>query len=107
MRRIKVASRSSMASWRLQGPSSSAIFAHPAALVFVNRSSLAQTYAARLARAYLGATNPLRQRPEASNVTEVAAGDDVASIRNYMPHLVGGPLHLINVMSWPWWRPSR
>jgi hypothetical protein len=75
----------------------SVIFAHPAALVFVNRSSLTQTYAARLARAYLGATNALRQRPEASNVTEVAAGDDVASIRNYMPHLAGGPLHLINV----------
>ena len=61
----------------------SLIFTHPAALVFVNRSSLTQTYAAKLARAYLGATNPLRHRPEASNISEVAAGDDVASIRNY------------------------
>jgi len=75
----------------------SVIFTHPAALVFVNRSSLTQTYAAKLARAYLGATNPLRHRPEAANISEVAAGDDVASIRNYTPHVAGGPLHLINL----------
>jgi len=67
------------------------------ARAFVNRSSLAQTYAARLARAYLGASNPLRHRPEGSNITEVVAGDDVPSMRDYKPYNVGGPLHLINV----------
>ena len=70
---------------------------HPRAQAFVNRSSLAQIYAARLARAYLGATNPVRHRPEGSNVTEVVAGDDVASIRDYLPYKTGGPFHLINM----------
>src|SRR5262245_3078208 len=74
------------------------ILALPGALVFVNRSSLAQVYAARLARTYLGATNPRRHRPEGRDITEVMAGDDVPTIRDYQPHLVGGPLHLINVM---------
>ncbi|WP_158222519.1 GMC oxidoreductase [Rhodopirellula sp. MGV] len=72
-------------------------FALPDALTFVNRSSLAQTYSARLARAYLGASNPARHRPEGLNVTEVVPGDDVASIRNYKPYEATGPLHLINV----------
>lgn len=72
-------------------------FAFPSALTFVNRSSLSQTYAARLARAYLGASNPARHRPEGSNVTEVIPGDDIASIRNYQPHAASGPFHLINV----------
>jgi choline dehydrogenase-like flavoprotein len=75
----------------------SVIFALPAALTFINRSSLAQVYAARLARAYLGATNPVRRRPYAANVTEVVAGDDVGSIRDYKPYMTGGPLHLINM----------
>jgi choline dehydrogenase-like flavoprotein len=69
----------------------------PGAVAFVNQSSLAQTYAARLARAYLGASNPLRFRPEGQDVTEVMAGDDVPSLRDYRPHLAGGPLHLLNV----------
>jgi choline dehydrogenase-like flavoprotein len=73
------------------------IFAHKSALSFVNRSSLSQVYAARLARAYLGATNPVRYRPQAASVTEVVAGDDVESIRDYRPYAVGGPLHLINM----------
>ena len=73
------------------------ILSHPAALPFVNRSSLSATYAARLARAYLGASNPLRRHPQGANITEVMAGDDVPSIRNYRPHEAGGPLHLINV----------
>jgi choline dehydrogenase-like flavoprotein len=73
------------------------ILATPKALTFVNRSSLAQTYAARLARAYLGASNPLRQHPAGANITEVIPGDDVPSIRAYCPHEAGGPLHLINV----------
>lgn len=74
----------------------SIIFAHPRALAFVNRSSLAQTYGARIARAYLGASNPVRHRPQGANVTEVVAGDDVASIRDYEPFRTGGPFHLIN-----------
>ncbi len=73
------------------------LFAFPSALTFVNRSSLSQTYSARLARAYLGASNPARHRPDGINVTEVIAGDDVASIRDYRPHEASGPLHLINV----------
>jgi hypothetical protein len=74
----------------------SIIFAHPRAITFVNRSSLAPVYAARLARAYLGASNPVRHRPEGANITEVVAGDDVA-IRDYAPYKTGGPLHLINM----------
>ncbi|MCS7466842.1 GMC oxidoreductase [Stieleria sp. ICT_E10.1] len=73
------------------------LLAFPSTLTFVNRSSLSQTYSARLARAYLGASNPARHRPDGINVTEVIAGDDVASIRDYRPHEAGGPLHLINV----------
>ena len=72
------------------------ILASPRALTFVNRSSLASTYAARLARAYLGASNPLRHHPSGGNITEVIPGDDVPSIRSYRPHEAGGPLHLIN-----------
>lgn len=73
------------------------VFAFPSALTFVNRSSLAQAYAARLARAYLGASNPARQRSHGIDVTEVLPGDDVASIRDYRPHEAAGPLHLINL----------
>jgi hypothetical protein len=68
------------------------------AITFVNRSSLSQLYAARLARAYLGASNPLRHRADGGNISEVIAGDDVASIRDYRPHEAGGPFHLINVV---------
>ncbi len=74
------------------------ILRFPKAVTFVNRSSLAQIYSARLARAYLGASNPLRKRPDGANITEVIAGDDVPSIRDYKPHEAGGPLHLINVV---------
>ena len=66
-------------------------------IAFVNRSSLAAAYGARLARAYLGASNPLRHRPEGASLVEVMPGDDVADLRNYRPHERGGPLHLINV----------
>jgi hypothetical protein len=72
-------------------------FALPPAVSFVNRSSLAQTYGARLARAFLGASNPLRQRPDGRNVTEVIPGDDVAAITDYQPHRAGGPLHVLNL----------
>jgi choline dehydrogenase-like flavoprotein len=74
------------------------ILRYPAALTFVNRSSLAQLYSDRLARAFLGASNPLRHRPDGANITEVIACDDVESIRDYRPHETGGPLHLINVV---------
>ena len=40
------------------------LFALPSAASFVNRSSLSQAYAARLARSYLGASNPIRHRPD-------------------------------------------
>jgi hypothetical protein len=75
----------------------SLILTHPRAIEVVNRSSLSQVYAARLARVYLGASNPARRHPEGANVTEVLPGDDVASIVDYRPHEAGGPLHLINV----------
>jgi choline dehydrogenase-like flavoprotein len=75
----------------------SLILAHPGARAFVNRSSLAQLYAARLSRAYLGASNPLRHRPEGANITEVMAGDDVSQIQDYRPFEAGGPLHVINL----------
>ena len=73
------------------------VLALPQAVPFVNRSSLAQTYSARLARAFLGASNPLRQRPGGIDVTEVIPGDDVPSIVDYRPHEASGPFHLINV----------
>ncbi len=72
-------------------------FTLPGTWSFVNRSSLANVYAARLARAYLGASNPARHRPEGRNVAEVMPGDDVDSIRQYRPYGASGPLHLINV----------
>jgi choline dehydrogenase-like flavoprotein len=73
------------------------ILSRRAALPFVNRSSLSQTYAARLARTFLGASNPLRHHPLGANINEVMAGDDVSTIRDYQPHETGGPLHLISV----------
>ena len=63
---------------------------------FVNLSSLQQVYAARLARAYLGASNPERRQSENHSMTDLIAGDDVR-LDAYVPHEHGGPLHLINV----------
>jgi hypothetical protein len=63
---------------------------------FVNLSSLQQTYAARIARAYLGATNPRRRQHANHDMTELIPGDDLA-LDDYTPHRHGGPLHLINV----------
>ncbi|WP_206108119.1 GMC oxidoreductase [Paludisphaera soli] len=71
--------------------------AHPSALTFVNRSSFSEMYAARLARAYLGASNPERRRPGSADVTEVIPGDDVGTLKDYRPHEMGGPIHLINL----------
>ena len=63
---------------------------------FVNLSSMQQMYAARLARAYLGATNPIRRRHANHNMTDLMPGDEVP-LDTYEPHRQGGPLHLINV----------
>lgn len=63
---------------------------------FVNLSSMQQVYAARLARAYLGATNGERQRHANHSMTELIPGDDLP-LDDYAPHRNGGPLHLINV----------
>lgn len=63
---------------------------------FVNLSSMQQMYAARLSRAYLGATNPFRQQHANHNMTDLIPGDEVP-IDSYEPQRHGGPLHLINV----------
>jgi choline dehydrogenase-like flavoprotein len=66
-------------------------------LRFINDSSVQAPYASRLARAYLGATNPIRAAtPTGRNIAAVIPGDDV-ELRQYRPHEAGGPLHLINV----------
>jgi GMC oxidoreductase/Patatin-like phospholipase len=63
----------------------------------VNRSSLYQTYAARLGRAFLGASNPNRRDYDGTNrVTDVIRGDDELW-SEYQPHVFGGPCHLINI----------
>jgi len=63
---------------------------------FVNLSSLQQVYAARLRRAYIGATNPQRRAAENYSMTELIEGDDFC-LDGYHPQNNGGPLHLINV----------
>lgn len=65
-------------------------------LAFLNATSGNTLYGARLARAYLGATNPVRHQAGAFNVTEPVPGDDL-ELSSYKPHEWGGPLHLINV----------
>ncbi|HEX4871853.1 MAG TPA: hypothetical protein VFV27_06010 [Nevskiaceae bacterium] len=67
---------------------------------FLNRSTLQPLYSARLARAYLGASNPARQGPQARPVTEPIEGDDLDESRYWSaqgPVAQGGPLHLVNV----------
>jgi hypothetical protein len=66
---------------------------------FVNQSSHQAMYAARVTRAYLGASNPRRitERLETgSNITEPIEGDDLGW-GQYKPYKNGGPLHIINV----------
>jgi choline dehydrogenase-like flavoprotein len=68
-------------------------FAHQ----LVNRSSLYQTYAARLGRTFLGASNPIRRDYDGTNrVTDVIRGDD-QPWAEYRPDVFGGPYHLINM----------
>lgn len=63
---------------------------------FVNLSSMQQMYTARIARAYIGATNPDRRRHANYNMTALIPGDDLP-LEDYTPHVHGGPLHFINV----------
>ncbi len=63
---------------------------------FINLSSQQQLYAARLKRAYIGASNPLREKENSYAVTDPLPGDDVP-LDEYQPYRQGGPLHLINV----------
>ncbi len=63
---------------------------------FLHTSSLQMLYGFRLARAYLGASNPLRKDPKNRRVTDMIPGDD-AWLDEYQPHRHGGPMHLINL----------
>ncbi|MBZ5589904.1 MAG: hypothetical protein LAO05_15215 [Acidobacteriia bacterium] len=64
-------------------------------LGFINLSSHHALYSQRLARAYLGATNPKRWWGKGLRVTDVMADDD-ASLIEYSPHRMGGSLHIVN-----------
>ena len=64
-------------------------------MTFLNLSAHQHLYAARLTRAYLGATNPVRQNSADQDITDPMPGDQIAW-RDYRPHAHGGPLHLIN-----------
>jgi hypothetical protein len=61
---------------------------------FLNLSTHATIYAARLTRAYLGATNATRQRYH-KPLSDPIEGDDVP-FRSYAPWTEGGPLHVVN-----------
>jgi hypothetical protein len=63
---------------------------------FLNRSTLAGLYAARLTRAYLGASNASRRKPVNQSVTRLLKGDEI-DFRDYAPNRNGGPLHIFNV----------
>jgi len=65
-------------------------------MYFLNFSSQQALYSARLARAYLGASNPNRWHGKGQKLSDVIAGDDV-DLSHYEPQRNGGPLHLINV----------
>lgn len=71
--------------------------------LFVNNSSLQSMYSARLTRAYLGASNPLRQKPGNETVTRVLPGDNTDPVHYWpappadQPDPKQPPLHLINV----------
>jgi hypothetical protein len=65
-------------------------------LGFINLSSQQQLYSARLKRAYIGASNPLRREENNYDVTNPLPGDDIP-FEEYHPHQHGGPLHLVNV----------
>jgi len=62
---------------------------------FLNESALGPYYSSMLTRAYLGASNEVRQAAVVSP-PYVVAGDDIPR-KAYLPHEYGGPLHLVNV----------
>lgn len=75
----------------------------------LNASSLHNFYRARLTRSYVSVGNPEREfRPNAleqasaeriaklKRVSDVVEHDDVA-LKAYVPHVHGGPIHLVNV----------
>ncbi len=72
---------------------------------FLNGSSLHRLYAARLIRAYLGASNPKRYSHEAPSLARLVPCDDISQARYWPPPtdtknnccLKGAPLHLVNV----------
>lgn len=69
-------------------------------LVFLNLSSLQQSYAQKLVRTFLGATNDARVHPKGANAplpVEIASPDDDLFFDHYHAEQNGGPLHLINV----------
>jgi hypothetical protein len=61
----------------------------------LNGSSIATLYAARLNRAYVGASNPTRVDNARIASTELLA-DDSIRMADYAPYEAGGPLHIIN-----------
>ena len=61
----------------------------------LNGSSIATLYAARLNRAYVGASNPTRVDNARIASTELLA-DDSIRMADYAPYQAGGPLHIIN-----------
>jgi len=66
---------------------------------FVNNSSLHATYAARLTRTFLGASNPERIHKHSQNVSEdvkLSHPEDDLPLSEYQPEQQGGPLHIIN-----------
>jgi hypothetical protein len=79
---------------------------------FLNLSSLHKFYAARLTRAYLGAANGKRFGDQVAAISRINVNsgavngeylvgkvhvEDDAALREYQPHLAGGPVHIINV----------
>ena len=66
---------------------------------FLNQSSLQSLYGARLTRAYLGASNPLRRERGKEAITRVRPGDNVDPVDYWAlaEDRRRGPIHLINV----------
>jgi hypothetical protein len=75
----------------------SAILGRKDALPFINRSSLQALYAARIARAFLGASNFFRHVSEEGHDVTTTQAEDDTSFHAYHPEASGGPLHLVNV----------
>ncbi len=66
---------------------------------FLNLSSLLSTYAARVTRTFLGASNEARTTNVANVASDVSIShpDDDVLLHEYRPEKFGGPLHLISV----------